>query len=253
MMDGVPTMLHTHGLERHVGKFYGKYSGIVTAVDDDETRGRITVTVPSVFGPDVDVRARPCLPYGHFFVPEVDSKVWVEFEAGNPRYPIWVGIWYPSEATPEAGAVDPPTNRVIHTERGHQVEFDDTDGEERITITHMGGATIEIDAEGRIALTHADGSTIEIASDGAITLTDAAHNTTVASNAINLGDGASEPLVLGNKLVDVLAAIVQELATHTHPTAVGPSGPAPTAAALLGQYNTGTLKPLILSMQNNTK
>jgi hypothetical protein len=252
-MTTAPARLHGSDLQRHAGKFYGKYSGTVTAVDDEQTRGVITVSVPSVFGPGVEVRARPCLPYGHFFVPPVDAKVWIEFETGDLQYPIWVGTWYPVDAPPEAAAVDPPTNRVLHTDSGHQVEFDDTEDEERITITHAGGATIEIDAEGRMALTHAEGSTIEIASDGAITLTDAAHNTTLNSNAINLGDGASEPLVLGNKLVDVLNAIFQELATHTHPTGVGPSGPAPSSVALAAQNNTATLKPKILSMQNNTK
>jgi hypothetical protein len=67
---------------------------------------------------------------------------------------------------------------------------------------------------------------------------------------LSIGLGATEPLVLGNELdkrlvqvCDVIEAVIkqldstnQELATHTHPTGVGPSGPpvnpAPFSAAI---------------------
>jgi hypothetical protein len=58
-------------LEHHAGKYYGKYSGEVTKNEDDLKLGRITVKVPSVFGINMEVVARPCLPYGHFFIPLV--------------------------------------------------------------------------------------------------------------------------------------------------------------------------------------
>src|SRR5438093_1586430 len=109
-------------LKRHAGKFYGKYSGEVTDNHDDDFFGRIKVKVPSVFGADVEVRARPCFPYGHFFVPPVGAKVWVEFEAGNTSYPLWVGTWYPQGKTPQPAAMAPPDNRVIQTASGHTIE-----------------------------------------------------------------------------------------------------------------------------------
>jgi hypothetical protein len=82
----------TSGLSHHVGKYYGKYSGTVIANDqDDDNMGTIVVSLPSLFGPDAQITARPCLPYGHFFIPDVGSAVWVEFEGGDKDYAIWVG------------------------------------------------------------------------------------------------------------------------------------------------------------------
>ena len=42
---------------------------------------------------------------------------------------------------------------------------------------------------------------------------------------INLGDGAEEQMVRGNVLVEVLTDLLTELASETHPTPAGPSGP----------------------------
>src|SRR6266545_1743699 len=59
-------------VRRHVGKYYGKYSGEVIDVADRSKLGRIKVTVPSVLA-DVQVWARPCFASGHFFVPPVGA------------------------------------------------------------------------------------------------------------------------------------------------------------------------------------
>src|SRR6266850_6876277 len=123
-------------LQRHAGKYYGKYSGEVTDVADTEFFGRIKVKVPAVFGADVEVRARPCFPYGHFFVPPTGTKVWVEFECGDTHYPLWVGTWYPQGKSPADAAISPPENRVIQTASGHTVQIFDKDGEEKIVIKH---------------------------------------------------------------------------------------------------------------------
>lgn len=159
--------------ERHAGRFYGKFSGEVVSVDDPDRRGWLTVKVPAVFGSDLEVRARPCFPYGHHFVPPVGAHVWVEFEAGDPRYPLWLGVWYPPDAMPEA-VVDPPTNRVIETESGHRIELDDTEDALRLAITHAGGHSIELDDSDdaqRLTIAHASGTTIEIDGDGNLTVT----------------------------------------------------------------------------------
>ena len=71
-------------LRQHVGKYYGKYSGQVIANDQDpDNMGNIVVKVPAIFGPDAQVTARPCMPYGHFFIPAVGTMVWIEFEGGH--------------------------------------------------------------------------------------------------------------------------------------------------------------------------
>lgn len=81
---------------------------------------------------------------------------------------------------------------------------------------------VTLGADGVVAV-HASGSRIEVA-DGKvkITGTDAvqvvAQELSLAAGAISLGGSASEPAVLGQGLMTLFNA-------HTHPTAVGPSGP----------------------------
>ena len=43
-----------------------------------------------------------------------------------------------------------PTNHVFETESGHYVEFDDTEGNERIHLYHKKGTFIEIDSSGNV-------------------------------------------------------------------------------------------------------
>ncbi|RME04580.1 MAG: hypothetical protein D6805_02475 [Planctomycetota bacterium] len=142
------TPLLKEDLQRHIGKYYGKYAGIVVDNKDKETDdqtpyGRIKVQVPSLFPPDQAVWARPCFPFAHFFVPDVGSRVWVEFEAGDLRYPIWSGFWYTNDEgeylKPRKSNTEDndPTNRIIRTPCGHEIELDDTGGEkEKINIVH---------------------------------------------------------------------------------------------------------------------
>ena len=77
-----------------MNKFYGKYRGKVTDNTDPLMQGRIRANVPAVFGEEDTGWALPAAPYGgsgvgFFFVPPVDANVWIEFEGGDPDYPIW--------------------------------------------------------------------------------------------------------------------------------------------------------------------
>lgn len=152
----------------------GLYVGRVEAVEDEADLGRIKVSIPSIFGrtaPEFQIWARPCFPYGHFFVPNEGDKVWIIFENGNPRNPVWLGIFYPqtSEAggdettVPEAAQVSPPVKRVIRSASGHLIVLDDTEGEESITLQFNS----EDDTQGKITL---DGTALEF-SFGESTLT----------------------------------------------------------------------------------
>ena len=131
------------------GAHFGKYSGIVKDNRDDQKLGQLQVSVPSLFPPDELVTARAALPYGFFFVPENEAKVWVEFEGGDPGLPIWTGIQYVAgEWAPEAEA-NPPQRRVIKTAAGHLMQFYDKSGEEKIEIKDgVNGHVITLDATG---------------------------------------------------------------------------------------------------------
>jgi len=86
-----------------VPKFFGKYRGTVVTNVDPLQIGRLLVTVPDVYHIIPSSWAMPCVPLaglqmGVHVIPPVGAGVWVEFEQGDPDYPIWVGCWWGSVA-----------------------------------------------------------------------------------------------------------------------------------------------------------
>lgn len=94
--------------------FFGKYRGTVVNNIDPMQIGRILVMVPDVAGFTPGTWAMPCLPLaginnGMFTVPMIGSGVWVEFERGDPDYPIWVGgFWGSAAEVPVTARTVPP-------------------------------------------------------------------------------------------------------------------------------------------------
>jgi Type VI secretion system/phage-baseplate injector OB domain len=94
-------------------RYYGKYRGTVINNVDPEQRGRIMAQVPDVFGLTPCSWAMPCLPMagksqGTFMIPQIGAGVWIEFEQGQPDYPIWVGGFWGSAAEVPVLALAPP-------------------------------------------------------------------------------------------------------------------------------------------------
>lgn len=260
-------------LQRHIGKFYGKYSGEVVSNEDEDQRGHVTVTVPAVFGEELEVLARPCLPVGHFFIPDVGTRVWVEFEAGDPRFPIWVGIWYAEEETPVEAQQTPPANRVIHTAAGHRVEISDVDGEEKITIAHKENSFLAIAADGSVTLSNSKGSHLFLNADAeeATLMSQHGHLITMTADSLALVnkdgaafdlqgdvarltaatiilDGETVAIGTGASPADQVVKATQfntlwtQFLLHTHPTAMGPSGPpVPPAPLIPAQHFTSVM------------
>ncbi|MBL8985744.1 MAG: hypothetical protein JNJ80_05720 [Gemmatimonadetes bacterium] len=84
--------------------FFGKYRGAVVANVDPLKLGRIQVHVPAIHGEET-VWAMPCVPLagrqsGFVISPEVGAHVWVEFEGGDPAYPIWSGCFWGNDEHP---------------------------------------------------------------------------------------------------------------------------------------------------------
>ncbi len=84
-------------------QFWGKYRGTVINNIDPMVMGRIQVMVPDVSAVLPTSWAMPCAPVGglqtgFFAVPMIGAGVWVEFEQGDPDYPIWAGCYWGSPA-----------------------------------------------------------------------------------------------------------------------------------------------------------
>jgi uncharacterized protein involved in type VI secretion and phage assembly len=101
-------------------KYYGKYRGMVLNNVDPMQLGRIQVQVPDVGGLIPSSWAMPCFPIsgkqmGAYMIPQIGTGVWVEFEQGNPDYPIWSGCWFGSAAEVPALALTapPPLSDIV--------------------------------------------------------------------------------------------------------------------------------------------
>jgi hypothetical protein len=82
---------------KYANRLYGVYSAIVKSVDDPKRLGRIKVISPSVYGEDLSPWVTPCFPTavgvdsGDISIPPLHSYVWMTFEEGDPRSPIYLG------------------------------------------------------------------------------------------------------------------------------------------------------------------
>ena len=94
-------------------KYYGIYRATVFNNVDPMQMGRINVIVPDVGGVTPSTWAMPCVPMagkqmGAFFLPQIGAGVWIQFEGGDPDYPVWTGGWWGNAAeVPGAGACQP--------------------------------------------------------------------------------------------------------------------------------------------------
>jgi uncharacterized protein involved in type VI secretion and phage assembly len=112
------------------GQFFGKYRGLVVDNTDPTHRGRLQVKVPAVMGEET-LWAEPCAPYagdgvGFFALPPANAGVWVEFEAGDPRYPIWSGCFWACGQIDAADAA--PSIKFFKTD-SFTIRIDDEQGE----------------------------------------------------------------------------------------------------------------------------
>lgn len=144
--------LSTLGFE-FVGKYYSSYRGFVVDNKDPEFHGRVKLMVPQVTGSDViNYWAWPkhCFSgqdYGSQVIPRINDMVWVEFEMGSPRKPIWhFGHFAKSPDNTQnekPKSLQDIDNYWFKTPGGHLIECDDTN--KWIKITSSKGGVITLD------------------------------------------------------------------------------------------------------------
>ena len=152
-------------------KFCGKYRGRVLENADPEQRGRIRAIVPDAAGSLPTPWAMPCVPVagmrsGAYFVPQVGAGVWVEFEQGDPNYPIWVGgFWDSAAEVPALALAGNPASPGIVLQSGlhNAVSISDLPGPTGgIMLKSTAGAMIVVNDLG-ITISNGKGATIVLA------------------------------------------------------------------------------------------
>lgn len=149
--------------------FFGKYRGVVTDNLDPLMIGRVRARVPDVMGDEESGWAMPCAPFGgngmgFFSIPSTNAGIWIEFEHGDPDYPIWSGCWWGTaiELPPTLLTPPPAAKKVmIITESGHNVLIDDTPGIGGITLETASGQKLVLNALG-IEIDNGMGASIKL-------------------------------------------------------------------------------------------
>jgi uncharacterized protein involved in type VI secretion and phage assembly len=173
--------------------YFGLYLAIVTEIVDPDSLGRIQVKFPSLGEGGDEVRAWATLiaPYaddnqGFEFLPAVDTQVVVAFEAGNPRRPYIVGsCWNGKESLPEAPEAA-NNKRLIKTRSRSLLEFDDTDGAAKITLSMNSGHQLVLDDSAQeVSLKHSNGCVITFNAGGQIEI-QANATVEITASAVNV-------------------------------------------------------------------
>ncbi len=148
--------------------YFGKYRGMVVNNIDPLGIGRLQVQVPDVAGLVPTTWAMPCMPFagkqmGAWFIPQINSGVWVEFEQGDPDHPIWSGCWYGSRAEVPALAqagVPASPNVTLQSATQNALVISDNPAQ-GIMLKSSTGATITINASG-ITIQNGQGAIITL-------------------------------------------------------------------------------------------
>jgi uncharacterized protein involved in type VI secretion and phage assembly len=158
------------------GPYYGKYRGAVRNNVDPEMTGKLQVEVPDVGGNMLISWALPCLPVGGpnmgiFTVPPIGAGVWVEFERGDPDYPIWTGVfWGIAPEKPVLSNLVPPgvSGITLQTQLKNGIVISDVPGPTGgIFMQTASGATISISDVG-IVISNGKGAVISMMSGNLI-------------------------------------------------------------------------------------
>lgn len=193
--------------------YFGKYRGKVVNNQDEQNLGQLQVLVPDVLGEEM-LWAMPSVPYagsqvGVFMLPPIDANIWVEFEGGDPRFPVWSGCFWGEGEVPAQPAVS--EMKVLKTEAFTLTI--DTVGDPNVTLEvnvgspeapqplklTMNAEGIEINNNGQtiVRLTSTDiqltngGCSATVGADS-ITLENGTGSVTVASGSVSAKKGAAQ-------------------------------------------------------------
>jgi uncharacterized protein involved in type VI secretion and phage assembly len=148
-------------------RYYGKYRAAVLNNLDPQLQGRIQVQLGDRYGLFPSTWAMPAFPLaaiasGVVALPPVLSQVWIEFEAGDPDYPVWTGGFWPDPGgfppLALAGATPATPNIHLQTTLGTSVTLSDNPAQQ-VFVKTISGAMIAIGVQG-ITIMNGQGASI---------------------------------------------------------------------------------------------
>ncbi len=198
-------------------RYFGLYPAVVTDLIDPDGLGRVQVRLPSLGTEgDESVRAWATVlsPYadddqGLMILPEVDSQVVVGFEAGDPRRPYVVGAAWNGVEPPPAPADAANNIRLLKTRAGSLLEFDDSPGATKITLSTSSGHILTMDEGGAtVELAHLNGCRVTMTASGGIEIhANGTVDVTAAAMNIHAGTATFDGIVNCTSLIASSAVV----------------------------------------------
>lgn len=188
-------------------QYFGKHRGTVLNNIDPLNEGRLLVQVPDVLGLTTSSWAMPCVPatgkeMGVWVLPQISAGVWVEFEQGDPDYPIWTGCFWGSGVEPPKlalQAIPGIPSFVMQTMAQHKFMLSDVPGK-------TGGILLETPTKAFISITdigitisNGKGSKIELMGPN-IEITNGSATIKMTGPDITIDNKAAEVVIKGPKV-----------------------------------------------------
>lgn len=174
------------------GCWYGVYPAIVRDNQDPSGQGRVRIALPWAVDDDgqrYEVWARLATMMaganrGSWFIPDENDEVLVAFEGGNPSRPYVVGmLWNGIDSPPET--IETQNNiKSITSRNGVKIEFDDSSGQEKLTLTTPGGHSVKMEDPTTLKIEDSNGNSITLNANG-ITI-DTPSKLTISASLIDM-------------------------------------------------------------------
>ncbi len=172
-------MIQRHD-DQYIGGQFTWFTGKIEDINDPEGLNRVRVRCFGFYADDIAVSD---LPWATVMMPVTSASL----KGNGGNHHLEVGSWVVGFFRDGPSAQDPmvmgsvatktnnerdlpstasPDNKVHHTKAGHKIEFQNKDGDEKITVEHAKGAKITIDKDNNLSITNSGTTNIE--SDGII-------------------------------------------------------------------------------------
>lgn len=150
--------------------------GEVQSIRDPRGLGRVQVHLPTLSGSNTSAWAPVATMMagnnaGTYFIPDERDKVLVAFADGDINKPFVIGgFWDQQHRPPESNASGQNPKKVIRLKSGMKIEFDETEGAEKLELV-VGGSRITLDsATGDIIIEARNNVVIKSGASGRIDL-----------------------------------------------------------------------------------
>lgn len=243
--------LKAFGLEMY-GLYYGMYRGIVVSNEDPQGVGRIKVRVPALGQKKTDwMWAWPKFPgpcgkvdddsYGFYFPPPADGEmVWVEFEVGRVKHPVYTGGWWGKDELPGKVADAAPRAWAMWSLAQHYLTFIDKEDAEEVELAWMAKHKLTMDKD-HVLLTTENGTQVELNADGTLAIKDENDNEITTSGSGTEVKAGQAKVVLQDGNAEI----------HAKTFTWGPGGLTSGAKAMArGEDLVKVLRDLTIILQN---